>query len=196
MCWQSSVDIICPPNTSRSYSRLSFLPPRCPLSASSGGAGIGTPTRDKKRSAGSATEDRAAAFRLTPKTLQYLTKSELIHDQAMTLFLGEQVRDEMQSSAAVQLQRKLHGVQRQTGNRSGARCGPLPLTIAKAILISFSQSRLAKFRRFHRPRRSLLLSFTNIVRSSCAGRKQYVDSQVLPCLVSNMTRAYYPPYAG
>ncbi|CAN0538148.1 unnamed protein product, partial [Ectocarpus sp. 12 AP-2014] len=35
-------------------------------------------------------EDRLAAFQLGPAALQHLAKSEQAHDEAMTLFLGEQ----------------------------------------------------------------------------------------------------------
>lgn len=64
-------------------------------SVSSGaGTGTGTPTsQGKLQRRPSAFEDRLAAFHLGPAALQHLERSEQAHDEAMTRFLGEQVRD-------------------------------------------------------------------------------------------------------
>eukprot|EP00752_Nemacystus_decipiens_P012274 g10880.t1 len=59
--------------------------------SSSVGTGTGTPTsQGQTRRRTSALEDRFAAFRLAPATLQHLARSEQAHDEAMTRFLGEQ----------------------------------------------------------------------------------------------------------
>lgn len=64
------------------------------VGGSSVGTGTGTPTSQgqSRRRPSSAFEDRLAAFQLGPATLQHLARSEQAHDEAMTRFLGEQVR--------------------------------------------------------------------------------------------------------
>ena len=64
--------------------------------SSGAGTGAGTPTsqggQSSRRRSSAAFEDRLAAFHLGPATLQHLARSEEAHDEAMTRFLGKEVR--------------------------------------------------------------------------------------------------------
>ncbi|CAN0308733.1 unnamed protein product, partial [Ectocarpus sp. 13 AM-2016] len=89
--------------------------------SSSAGTCAGTPSSQERggRRPSRGFEDRLAAFQLRPAALQHLAKSEQAHDEAMTLFLGEQGYARAKREGAARLLR-MPGVAAVTADKEKA----------------------------------------------------------------------------